>query len=349
MMRCLLLFGSRTDFATPADLRSRRFATVVTSLLTIGLAALIGLASPTACAQDEAALDDEEVVEAGGESEPLKTKDGLKMACRYYPGPEDKETIPVVLLHGWKGQGSDYDALAQFLQSDEGGAHSVIVPDLRGHGGSTELKPEGSEDSKKINADRMNKQTFQEMLRFDLEAVKKFLMEKHHQGALNIDSLTVVGSEMGSVLALHWTARDWSWEPLAGIKQGQDVKAVVLLSPPASFKGVTPALALKQTDVRDSVSLMLLYGRDDAKATSSATKLHNVLKRNRQQEFDSNEEKREKQDLFRVGLETSLQGSDLLMEEEELPTSKYISQFIEGRVRNHMEDDFPWKARRRAN
>lgn len=348
MMRCLLSFGPDADFANRVNPRSRHFATLAGSSFAIVVAMLVFSTGQTVCAQDPATDEEEGIVDVGGEDAPLKTKDGLRMSCRYYAGPEDKETIPVVLLHGWKGQGSDFDDLALFLQSEEGGAHSVIVPDLRGHGGSTELRPEGANKSKKLTAERMNKQQFQEMLQYDLEAVKKFLMEKHHKEALNIDALTIVGCDMGAILSLYWTASDWNWEPLAGIKQGQDVKAVVLLSPPASFKGVTPQIALKQTDLRDKVSLLLLYGRDDSKSTSAATKLYNVVKRHRQQVFDTDEEKREKQDLFRVGLDTSLQGADLLMEEEELPTNKYISQFIEGRVRKQMEEMFPWKARRRA-
>ncbi len=275
----------------------------------------------------------------------LTTKDGLRMVCHYYPGPKDKKTIPVILLHELKGQGSDFEAFALYLQSEEGGAHSVIAPDLRGHGGSTEIRPEGSDQSKTISSNRIGKAQFQEMIQYDLESVKKFLVEKHDEQALNVDALTVIGSEMGAILALHWTARDWSWRPLPGIKRGQDVKAVVLLSPPTSFKGVTPQQALTQTDLRDTISLLLLYGARDTKATSASTRLYNTVKRHRIVDFDSAEERREKKDLFSVGMKTREQGIKML-DDPDMPTMQWISQFIDDRVGRRMEEYFPWKERR---
>ena len=37
------------------------------------------------------------------------------------------------MLHGWKGNRTEYADLASFLQTQHG--HAVLVPDLRGHGG----------------------------------------------------------------------------------------------------------------------------------------------------------------------------------------------------------------------
>jgi len=365
MMRSLLLigpFGSEVAIAKKLlglSLSKRVFMAAMVVLFAVGvlLPAPVFSQRKTEEAAEETDEDfDEESDDGlGGEALSLTTKDGLRMTCRYYPGLEDKETIPVVLLHGWKGQGSDFDALADYLQSDDGGAHAVIVPDLRGHGGSTELRPESSGSaskgsaakSKTLNSNRTGKPEFQAMLKYDLEAIKSFLVKEHNAGKLNVDGLTVVGAEMGAVLSMYWTARDWNWEPLAGIKQGQDVKALVLLSTPASFKGITPNAALKQTDLRDKVSMLMLFGEKEIKQKQAGERLFNTVKRHRNQVFKSKEEKREKQDLFLFGLDTKLQGAELL--ESDLPTARYIGQFIDGRVRAHMEEKFPWKKRRQAN
>jgi len=71
----------------------------------------------------------------------LRTDDGLKLAVTYFPGLRGKDSIPVILLHSFKGSGADFakeDGLAPYLQEKLGCA--VIVPDLRGHGKSTTVK-----------------------------------------------------------------------------------------------------------------------------------------------------------------------------------------------------------------
>ncbi|MGW8256084.1 MAG: alpha/beta fold hydrolase, partial [Thermoguttaceae bacterium] len=74
----------------------------------------------------------------------LKTADSLRLALSYYPGTKGKESIPVVLLHAWKGNRTDYTRdLASFLQAK---GYAVIVPDLRGHGESTRLTSARAKD-----------------------------------------------------------------------------------------------------------------------------------------------------------------------------------------------------------
>ncbi|MEM7314956.1 MAG: alpha/beta hydrolase [Planctomycetota bacterium] len=274
----------------------------------------------------------------------LKIKDGLQLAYRYYPGPAESTTVPVILLHGFEGQGGDFDRLARYLRSKEGGSHSVLVPDLRGHGKSTSIEPPNGDKSIKVQANRLRKDDFGKMLRLDMEAMKRFLLKEHAEESLNIEGLTLVGADLGGLLAIHFAAQDWSWPSLAGVKQGQDVRAVVLLSPLQTFKGINTKEPLMQDDVRSTVSFLMMYGRDSSKQAGTIRRINASLKRYRKTKFDSPEERRAEQDLFIFDLPTSLQSTKLLTDRQ-LPTANRIREFIGARVVDKMKEEFPWKSR----
>ena len=112
---------------------------------------------------------------------------------------------------------------------------------MRGHGKSTAVMIPAAERIEKINVKEREFRAgdFAAMISSDLETVKDFLMEEHNAEKLNIDKLCVVGvGEMGSLLAAGWTQRNWSWPVLATGKQGQYVKALVLISPETNFRGL---------------------------------------------------------------------------------------------------------------
>jgi len=270
-----------------------------------------------------------------------RTKDGLKMAMRYYPGPKSRQTIPIILIHGWKGQGSDFHRLADHLQRQ---GYSVLVPDLRGHGESTSVKIPGKQDAITLKAEKMRKNDLQLIVRFDLETTKSYLMKRHKQEELNVNALTIIGAEMGAMVAAYWTVQDWSWPQYPGVKQGQDVQAVVMLSPLQGFKGITIQPPFEQPALREKVSLFLVYGQNDSKASASVRRIRKSLKRYRQFDFDTDEEDRKERDVYVKGMDTTLQGTDLLTDQQ-LPTAKWIAMFIERRVKDRMEDEFPWSER----
>ena len=90
----------------------------------------------------------------------------------------------------------------------------------------------------------MSRKDAEAVVAMDLEKAKGFLKTENNDGYLNLNALVVVGVGEGSVLGSLWAMRDWSFPSLGSVKQGQDVKALVLISPEKQIKGLPlePAL-----------------------------------------------------------------------------------------------------------
>ncbi len=234
------------------------------------------------------------------ESVRLMTKDGVMLMCTYYPGPPSKKTVPIILLHDWDGSRGQLAPLALGLQ---GLKHSVIVPDLRGHVESLYRQTVPGAPGMKIDRQTMKKRDIEGTL-LDVEAVKKFLLEKNNKEELNIEQLCVFGTGFGSIVALNWAAMDWEARSLPAYKMGQDVKALILVSPRQSFKGMTTRMALAHPIVRRDLATLIIVGQEDAKACSDARRIHRALERSRSKDATNLE-------LFEPP--TSLQGVRLIM------------------------------------
>jgi pimeloyl-ACP methyl ester carboxylesterase len=268
----------------------------------------------------------------------LETKDGVTLHVEYRPGtpPQDgsgKDIVPVVLLHMSKGTGADWKPLAESLSR---AGHAVIVPDLRGHGQSTQIKRGGRTGA--IDQATMRKS--------DIEAmVTQLVIEKNNLGELNLRKLCLIGAEMGAAIAINWAALDWSWPPLATGPQGQDVNGLVLLTPVWGFKGMSIVNATKQQDVPASISTMIIVGSGDNANLREARRLHQIF-----QKFHDDFPKDtprdvllEKKDLFFVTPATSLQGTKMLGEKS-LGVEANILEFIRYRLVNKK---FEWARRER--
>ena len=161
---------NRSHFLTVRGVLSARTAAVVC------LAAATVLASESslwAQAKAQAQAQAKKPADKSFEDVTLDTKDGVILQCTYYPGPEKKTTVPVILLHDWDGSRTDLHTLAIYLQVTLG--HAVIVPDLRGHGNSVRLR--NSETP--IDRDKLNKLGIEAML-LDVEAVKGYLLQRNN-------------------------------------------------------------------------------------------------------------------------------------------------------------------------
>lgn len=265
----------------------------------------------------------------------LETKDRVGLRCTYYPGMNGKDTVPIIMIHDFEGRRTEYDALAKGLQRVRG--HAVIVPDLRGHGDSNRRRGfDGDEQS--ISPKDLKPADFVAMVELDLEKVKGFLMKKHNEGELNIELLTVIAAgAMGSVVGVNWVAKDYSAPPTLVTKQGQDVRALVLLSPAGNYKSLKTAAAFKHPFIGHKLSTMLIGGSKEADIKT----IYNLLKRQHAPTPSDDEERAKHQDLFYFLEDTDLRGTKLLNPRDGLGVDKKILQFIDLRCVNKAAD-YPW-------
>ncbi|MCE9545980.1 MAG: alpha/beta hydrolase [Planctomycetia bacterium] len=268
----------------------------------------------------------------------LDTKDGMALKATFYGSNKGKKAVPVIILHEWNGSREAYKDLALYLQSK---GCAVLVPDLRGHGESTQFHPGGQERAVTLVANKVKKAEIQSMVTEDLEAIKRFLMTKNNAGELNIEKLCVVGSEMGAVVAANWAVLDWSWPKLPTYKQGQDVKALVLISPEWAVRGMGLSTTLDNSKLQQELSMMILVGGKDRKAQQGAERINGAIKRFHPE--PSAKEAREKKTLFFLSLPTSLQGAKLV-NQPEMKANQLIAGFIEARLASK---PFEWTERKR--
>ncbi len=270
----------------------------------------------------------------------LTTRDGVELAITYYPPIKpSKDVVPVVLLHKFKGSRRDYVDLANMLQR---AGHAVVIPDLRGHGRSTSVV--GSTQT--LDADRLNALQMKAMVVSDMEAVNEYLWERNNEGELNVNRLCIVGAEMGASVAMLYAARDWSIRPYGSLQLGQFVKGLVLISPEWSIKGLSVQPAMQNPNVRGDISILIAVGNRKPIAVREAKRIYDMLKPHHP-EPPANRVADEK-DLFYAGLDTALQGTDMLG--QGLKLEQFIAQFINLRlVKASKARTFEWQERRRPH
>lgn len=336
-----------------ASWTGRLFAALPAVALLFGLSSQTAFSQPAAKSKKPAEAkaktkdsEEEEEVDLTPQDLVLKTEDGLDLHTVYYPGPKLKKSVPVILLHAFKGDHRDFDELAQLLQSI---GCAVIVPDLRGHGDSKSIARTSttSDEVKKqtLDAKTLRPGDFADMVRFDVETVKQYLRQRNNEGKLNIDRLCLVGAEMGAAVALNYAALDWNVPDLLTGKQGKDVKALVLISPDRNFKGLATMQALDDPNVQTQISVMIVAGnKGSSKAVESAKQIHKKFERFHPPPAEG--EAKEKKDLFLISPATSLQGTPLLTEKS-LDLPQKIAQFINLRLMASKKSaTWPWALRK---
>jgi hypothetical protein len=187
-----------------------------------------------------------------------------------------------------------------------------------------------------LDASKFVAADFRAMVGYDMEALKRFLTKKNNAGELNLEKLCVVGGEMGASVALNWALHDWSWPNFPGVKQGQSVKALVLLSPQLNFRGMNINDPIKNPTLNAGVSMMLLVGNEEPKPLADAQRIYNLLERLHRPPSEGHEET--EQTLFFKGLDSRVQGTKLLAQSG-LNVEQRILKFIDLRLATQ---DYPW-------
>jgi dienelactone hydrolase len=230
--------------------------------------------------------------EAAVERLDLETTDGVRIAAWHYPAPAgEKAVATVILVHDIEGSHNTVDHLARSLQR---AGCTVVAPDLRSHGASGSRGEGGpgpradadprllkKNDLETIAAAAGGRLREQSSVRGDIEAVRTWIKRRSDGNAIDIDRLCVVGSGLGATLAAMWTVADWNWQPTTTGPQGQQVRALVLVSPVLATKGVSLTGPLATEPFKRSVPIMVFSGSKD----KDAAKLFDQLKRLRPREW----------------------------------------------------------------
>lgn len=284
----------------------------------------------------------------------LETKDKVQMKATYFaagsPTADEKQegngksVVPIILVHDWDGDRAQVLNFGRYLQN---AGFAVIAPDLRGHGESVQVTGQ----PKELNYKRFRKSEIASV-RWDIERCKKYLVKRHNEGNVNVDMLTVVAVGKSCALAVQWTIGDWFDFPAIsakGIKQGQDVKALVLVSPRKKLQTMLMPELMKHPlftgkGGEEAMPIMMIWGQ--GKAAKDGEYLSERLKKARPDLSDIKDpkEKIAKQTFFPVPLNDSLTGVEILEKPRVKGLWLYVTQFITTKVVQKAES-FPWKTR----
>jgi pimeloyl-ACP methyl ester carboxylesterase len=220
----------------------------------------------------------------------LQTKDQGSLHITYYKSPGDRESPVVVLLHMKDGN--------RFVwQSKEGGfapqlqkqGYAVITVDLRFHGqsksggavGAGNANQGAGKKKKKAGIDLKNSD-LDAMVALDMEAVKDFIKDEHQAGNLNMNKMGIVGPEMGASIAVAYAALDWDKEPYDDAQpgfqtpRGQDVRALVLISPQEKYHGMAMAKLITPLKDPDMGIAFLICSSSDAQDKKESEKIYEM-------------------------------------------------------------------------
>ena len=245
----------------------------------IGLLSLSCLTA-TALGQDQSQPKLEKAVT----QQTVMTSDGWTIHFTYYQADGGELTPVVMLLHGRGGNRLAYRTNLAKQLHDHG--YAVAAVDLRMHGESRN-PTETTEGSSATSADASNLRPadYVRMVTEDLEAVKGFLLKEHQEKRLNIRKLGIVAADAMAPVATTFALQDWTKIPYddaptlsARTPRGQDVRALVLISPDATAPGMSTTKALIELRRPElQIGFMIAVGSKDTQDKGQAQKMYKQL------------------------------------------------------------------------
>lgn len=211
----------------------------------------------------------------------LNAADGWPIHIDYYNVENSREAPVIVLIPGAEGRETSmtrkvWNDVAKKLNAD---GYAVVTVDLRKHGDSV---PEGDV----VPETKLNKTLpvdYQAMAALDLEAVKNFLLEQHESEQLNIRKLGIACCGSSCLVASTFAVNDWAKKPWpdapsldARTPRGQDVRAILMLSPESNVKGLSSTQVLRTLGALP-VASHVYYKEDDRGEKKSAEQVFRFL------------------------------------------------------------------------
>lgn len=285
-----------------------------------------------------------------GESKMLTTKDGWNLAITYYQSTREKDAAVVVLVPGK----NDNQAMWAAFAADLNKVHdfAVITVDLRKQPKGKTTPPMNAVAAAKNPM--VSKFDVEAMIALDLEQVKRFIYEEHQEKKLNMRRLALVGSDTSTAIVLQYAGYDWSKLPhddaptlAARTPKGQDVQAVVLLSPVDQLTGINLAPVLPQLKLA-GVACMQVYGTKNKKDVEVADKFYQALGGLKDKPKDDKEKEKAAKQLLLPIDNAVTKGIELLTKpvvvgNQQVPVSTLIGGFL---AKNIKEVEIEWRDRK---
>ena len=277
----------------------------------------------------------------------VSKRDGWPIHVTYYQSRLKKNAAVVVLLHGDRGNRRVWTRKGGMAESLQTLGYAVIAVDLRKHGesvppGANVGTTGGKKRRSKKGAGTLRRVDYQLMVASDMEAVKKFIYDEHQAERLNMRKLAVVAAGMSAPVAVAFAYNDWNKKPHADspvlatrTPRGQDVRALVLLSPKSSVSGIQVSTPVRFLKTRvPPIAFLVCVGNSKSKIPlAAARKIYKALK-----PISDDPKKRTK---WINEFPVQLQGTDLLG--KQLGVENTVQGFL-GRYLNELKD--PWRNRK---
>ena len=272
----------------------------------------------------------------------------------YYKSNLEKDAPVVVLLHMKDGNRfvwqTDPAGFALRLQAD---GFAVVTVDLRYHGenkagagggGNANQGGAGKKKGKKAQGLNLKLIDYDAMWELDMKAVKNFIFEEHQAGNLNMTKMGIVGPEMGASIATAFAVQDWSEEPYDDgqpgyqTPRGQDVRALVLISPEEKYQGILlPKLLPILKDPDKQIAILVCSG-SDPKERTQAEKVYEIIN----PPIAGNKENRQNADrMYLRPYPAKLAGTDLL--DQKLGIEEVMLGFFDKHLKKL---EIPWRDRK---
>ena len=166
-------------------------------------------------------------------------------------------------------------------------------------------------------------------------------MDKNNLGELNIEMLAILTVGKMAAQAVQWSVNDWKWEPIGGIKQGKDVKAILMISPERKLKGMSMAQNLKTNlftgKGATALAVYLAWAQDDETADREGKSIANSLEKSRSKLSIPLFQQREPYN-------TDLTGTGLVANPKHKIVFNDVATFIEDIIVKN-KDVLPWQNR----